>query len=202
MIELLVLFSIPLALVYYNYSFIFSFYETKKLFNILKFSYIYDKEDYQDENELYMLELFNQNKIHVFKNCTYKNKKYDEIILYYGNILNMKLLIYDYDFELKKFSRICKNLSLSYNKDSNELSGKNGFNKFYNLFLYKNFQYKDGFYIFFECIYNGNSYEKIEIDINDLINLNNFKSTNDLFEIKLINYNYSITFYLNLIEYK
>lgn len=202
MIELIILFSLPLAIIYYNYSFIFSFHETKKLFNILKFSYIYDIENYQDENELYMLKLFNQNKIHVFKNCIYINKEYDEIILYYGDIFNMKLLIYDYDFELKKFNRTCKKLSLSDKNDLNELSEKNGFNKFYNLFLYKNFQYEDGFYIFFECIHNGNLYERIEININDLINLNKIKSTNDLFEIKLINYNYSITFYLNLIEYK
>ena len=198
MIDLIVLYSFPLFFVCYN--FIFSFYEKRKLFNILKFSYIYDLEDYQDENEIYMLKLFNQNKIHVFKNCIYKNKDYDEIIFYYGDILNIKLLIYDYDFQLKKFKRTCEKLSLSDNNNFEKLSEKNGFSRFYNIFLYKNFEYENGIYKFFNCIHNENYYEIIEVNINDLININQVKTTNDLFEIKLINNNYSITFYLNLIE--
>lgn len=207
MIEFIILTLLsPLLYIFINYLDVITCKnKNNNIFDIFKYNYIYDMIDYENENEPYMLNLYEKHQIHLFKNCIYNYKKYEEIILYYGDLEVIQLIIYEYEKEKRKYKKIKIKLEIVDPSNNVITKSKEGFKKFHNLFLYKTKNYDSGIYTYKNCYYNNHFYQKIEIDIINLINIfdinnNNNNNFNDLLEMRLINMNHTITFYPNIIE--
>ena len=118
----------------------------------------------------------------VFNKCNYDNIYYDWIILDFNNIKNIILHMHN-ECCYNKYSIVLKEQG-NYNRVLNK---KENYINFYNVFQYKETDCN----IFYNCMYEGKVYNKIIIDNLDF----------DFTELKisLYNYNYSKSFYLDLL---
>lgn len=122
----------------------------------------------------------------VFSKCNYDNIYYDWIILDFDNIKNIILHMHN-ECCYNKYSIKLKEQG-NYNRVLNK---KENYINFYNIFQYKETDYEDNCNIFYNCIYDGQVYNKVIINNLD-IDLSDVKIT-------LSNYNYNKSFYLDLL---